>query len=756
MPSLHDFRSNFRFGRVKGGLRVRQDTKAYPASVRDAENMMVLADGTIRRRWGTEYKFDAGGLARIEPWAINNARQYLVLFLDGEMRVREPDGSVISTRSRPWDSTSLWFVDFVTYGETILTLDGTNVPVELTVPEVGVTAQTDWTPEKTQDLTRLKAPFRVFDEDLSFDLTIYTSEGAATSIGTHLVTATGKAAGNLAAGTGTVTSNKSFFTADHVGQRFRLLDGEIEITAVTNGTTADVKVYRDVAKKLEVNPFWVRKGSNRVEVAYFNHQLKRGDEVFIAGLSTETSDEMSSLLTGAPVHDGAPSGTAATYTVERIVDADHFEIIANVNATNDALLGGSDVLCFRVDPIFQVKEQVFSETRGWPQTAAFHEGRLWLASTASVPDGMWASAPNDLYNFDPGEGGPADAIQLYGVGDGGRIVNLVSQQDLIVMTEDGEFFVPGNPENPVWQENIRVLSSGTKHGAAYTTARVFDGGVFFVDETGKRLREMRPNSTGGYSADDVSIPISDWVKNPRDSTLYPGSGSEAMPYAIWCNETGGRLLVLHASRSDDSFGWMSWVLEGENKFCSVATLGGDLYACALIGGTYEILRFVDDDTLPELDAMRVETADPPISSGWTLPWTDQPVSYVFDGTYGGEAAAGAPILLDAPAAELVTGINMPFLMEMSPPRAASGQGPKAGKMQRLVSAEVHWMTTTIGTIAGEEVLDATDYEFLGPAIPVDEWREYHIGEWGREVALLMEDDKPGFFGMRAITMNVYF
>ena len=80
MPTLTDFRADFRKGRTGSGLRIRQDAQAYTSSVREANNMMVLGDGRIGRRWGTKYIKGFSSGIRIEPWYYSNTEQYLIVF----------------------------------------------------------------------------------------------------------------------------------------------------------------------------------------------------------------------------------------------------------------------------------------------------------------------------------------------------------------------------------------------------------------------------------------------------------------------------------------------------------------------------------------------------------------------------------------------------------------------------------------------------------------------------------------------------
>ena len=43
----------------------------------------------------------------------------------------------------------------------------------------------------------------------------------------------------------------------------------------------------------------------------------------------------------------------------------------------------------------------WSDTTGWPETASFHQQRLWFANTADSPDSFWASKIDDYDNFQP-------------------------------------------------------------------------------------------------------------------------------------------------------------------------------------------------------------------------------------------------------------------------------------------------------------------------------------------------------------------
>ncbi len=101
------------------------------------------------------------------------------------------------------------------------------------------------------------------------------------------------------------------------------------------------------------------------------------------------------------------------------------------------------------------------------------------------------------------------------------------------------------------------------------------------------------------------------------------------------------------------------------------------------------------------------------------------------------------------------GDPMTWRIEMNAPAIATGQGAKIGKMQRLVSSEIHWDETVTGLVNGQQALSAIDNPTLSTPTAIDEWRKYFIGIWGREPRLVINGDEPGRAAVRAITLNVH-
>lgn len=797
---LHDFRADFRKGRVGSGLRVRPDTKAYTASLRDADNMMVLNNGHCVRRWGTLNRLELDSAARIEIWAYDAAqeqRTFFLVFEDAELTIYDMTFAQIANfTGQPWTATTKDFLQLAYERRSAVITDETFRTRLLEYdPFANTFSIREFEFEISTDEQRIAAPFFPFvDKEMKVYLTIFTSKGTSTGYSQHIVdvTAFDAADFDLEAGTGLMQTEVDFFVTAHEGTRMRVGGGELEITSVVNARAAEVQVWKDIAIKLDVNPFFLRKGSNIVEVAAFDHGFKVGDKVMFLGLA---EDEASTLLHHAPrfAADSStavvPSGTAAAYVVQRVVDKDHFEVygggsggsggaVVNIgaswdprlgelptwngfggaggNPTNNILAGGGDVLMLPLDGMRGIQEPAFSDARGWPQACVVHERRLWLGGTQSLPDAAWGSQFGQFESFDTGDGSPADAVALYGIGEQTRVRHLVSRLDLLIFTDKAEFYVPGNPDVAITQETARVLPA-TKHGAAYTRPIPMDGGVFFVDAPGHHIRELASASREvEYTAPPATVVTEDWVSGPVQAAYFQGAPVETTPYALWVNSEDGSLLVMHASRSDDAFGFMRWTLK-TGTFISVAATGRRLFCVAQReDATFWLLEFDTAEDYCTTD-FSVRLGGGP-NTNWSAPdLANLTVHLEHEGrTFVPVTVAGnGDFSTPEPLVEVFAGLPSEWSAELSTPVVATGQGMKAGKNIRLVSCEIHWIQTVTGTVAGESILDGYDIPELDYPTPVDQWREYHIGEWGREPVLQIGGETPGHAGFRAITMNAY-
>lgn len=224
----------------------------------------------------------------------------------------------------------------------------------------------------------------------------------------------------------TLTASSSYFVSGHVGVSLLINDTQVDITAVASGTSATANVQGTIERKLDFDSLNTTEGSDKVRVIHLNHGLASGVTITIAGAGS---------LGGI-----SNSNINGSRTVSSVIDKNTFEYTAGGSATSTATGGGTPTIS-SIAATTEWFEQSYSDLRGFPAAVTFHENRLWFGGTPSQPSGIWSSVSDEYFNFDVGEGGTADAIDIeVAVGVTNFIRHLVSNRDLQVFCNQGEFF----------------------------------------------------------------------------------------------------------------------------------------------------------------------------------------------------------------------------------------------------------------------------------------------------------------------------
>lgn len=166
-------------------------------------------------------------------------------------------------------------------------------------------------------------------------------------------------------------------------------------------------------------------------------------------------------------------------------------------------------------------EDSWSNTRGWPRTCSFHEGRLYFGGSASEPSTLFASKVGDYFNFKADEGLDDDAIKITLATDSvNAITALRSGRDLQIFTAGAEFFIPQADLSPITPANITVKSA-TRRGSKFgIRPQAAEGGTLFIQRQGKALREMLFSDVElSYVANNVSLLNSHLLLDPQRMAL---------------------------------------------------------------------------------------------------------------------------------------------------------------------------------------------------------------------------------------------
>lgn len=166
-------------------------------------------------------------------------------------------------------------------------------------------------------------------------------------------------------------------------------------------------------------------------------------------------------------------------------------------------------------------EDSWSNSRGWPRTCTFHEGRLYFGGSASEPSTLFGSKVGDFFNFKPDEGLDDDAIKVTLSTDSvNAITALRSGRDLQIFTAGAEFFIPQADLSPITPANITVKSA-TRRGSKFgIRPQAAEGGTLFIQRQGKALREMLFSDVElSYVANNVSLLNSHLLLDPQRMAL---------------------------------------------------------------------------------------------------------------------------------------------------------------------------------------------------------------------------------------------
>ena len=186
-------------------------------------------------------------------------------------------------------------------------------------------------------------------------------------------------------------------------------------------------------------------------------------------------------------------------------------------------------------------EDAWSNTRGWPRTCSFHEGRLYFGGSADKPTTLFGSKVGDFFNFKMAEALDDDAIiATLSTDSVNAITGIRSGRDLQIFTTGAEFFVPQADLDPITPSNITVKSA-TRRGSKFgIRPQAAEGGTLFIQRQGKALREMLFSDVElSYVANNISLLSSHMIVDPKRMALRPSTDTTE----------GDLLLIVNGSSS---------------------------------------------------------------------------------------------------------------------------------------------------------------------------------------------------------------
>ncbi len=322
------------------------------------------------------------------------------------------------------------------------------------------------------------------------------------------------------------------------------------------------------------------------------------------------------------------------------------------------------------------KENAFSNQRGWPVTAAFHQDRLVFGGSKDLPNRLWFSKTGDLYNFDEGDGLDDEAISFSILSDQvNAITALFSGRHLQVFTSGAEWMVTGSPLTPETVQVSRQTRVGSRTDL-YVPPINIDGATLFSARNGKELREfLYADVEAAYKATDLALLARHIINTPVDQAF------DSQNRLLFVVMEDGSVGVLTVYREEAIAAWTRIETSGEIK--SVTSVNDMIYFLVDRDGDVMVEKLSEDIHLDSVLRGSSETAKT-VWSGLTH-LEGQTVSIVADGmVQSDKVVSSGTITLDTSAQEVVIGLAYTHIVEPLPPSTVSNTGN--AKATRLIEA----------------------------------------------------------------------
>lgn len=245
-----------------------------------------------------------------------------------------------------------------------------------------------------------------------------------------------------------------------------------------------------------------------------------------------------------------------------------------------------------------LEEEVFSSTYGYPSCGEFYQGKLWLASTPFLPDGVWASKTNneqDFGNWLPEFADNGIFLRVQNARTGFH--HIISGRHLSLFSEESVSYIGTTNDSPITPTNTSIKPLAANIGSKKNLSPVIvSGSTIFMRESGKSLIESTYNfADGSYSNQDLNLLATQILSDPIDMTYRKQTNTDESDYIVVINKDG-TASILCILREQKVTAWSK--IETDGKFLKVASDKNTIYFIVerIIEGknNYTFERFNDD------------------------------------------------------------------------------------------------------------------------------------------------------------------
>lgn len=502
----------------------------------------------------------------------------------------------------------------------------------------------------------------------------------------------------------------------------------------------------------------------------FNSTWGNGDtyKLELEGLETETityssatSDNENRIQSALlDLTNTGDDGITVAYQSGRIYrvsfsgsSAKNWELLAGrpivVTSQNVAQITNSEVT-----PGVGREEDAWSATRGWPRAGSFHQDRLWLGGTTSLPDTLWGSRVSSFFNFEGKRGRADDAILNYELKTNQvNVINHIeSGRGLQVFTTGGEFI---ETDSPITPENVSFQPQ-SRFGSRQVKPTIVDGATLYAQRLGVSVREfLFTESENAYNSETVNIRSPHLFDDIQQLVSARGTSVESANYVYILNASGS-LAVFNTLRSEQIAAWSRWTTSGSVK--SITVLDNILWLCVertINGVTGYYLEEANEDHRLDCSVLATQSDSATISG---LSHLNGEVCRARDGNIilADVTPSGGSVTAEASVTNPEVGLDWAPTLTTMPVVRALQSGSDAGERKVLVRSNMDLRNSLGVSIEGYRMPGRTEGFTIGsqPTPFTGRLETYHDGEWVDELKITITQTDPLPFELRSLELEV--
>lgn len=328
-------------------------------------------------------------------------------------------------------------------------------------------------------------------------------------------------------------------------------------------------------------------------------------------------------------------------------------------------------------------ESAFSGRCGYPVSVAFHQDRLVIGGSRSLPNRLWLSRTGDLFNFDLGTGLDDEGIEFGILSDQINAIRaVVSGRHLQVFTSGAEWMVTGDPLTPTSLQLKRQTRVGSVVDRTVPPMDV-EGATLFVARNHSEIREyLYTDLEQAYQSSDLALLCRHIISGVVDQAY-----DKARRLLIIVRDDGN-FATLTMYRAEQVAAWTLHETDGVVK--SVVTIGEHVYVQVYRNGAY-LLEEISDEVLLDACVVASSGAATTIWSG-LVHLNGKTVKILADGVpHADRVVSGGTITLESAAFDVQIGLPYTHCIKPLPPNRVNIPGPV--RKIRLVQLNVRLQAT---------------------------------------------------------------